>query len=49
MTEKIEDETEVTQSKNEEAFKLEELLAQVRPDNLHEEIESGPPVGKEIW
>ena len=49
MTEKIEDETEVTQSKNEEAFTLEELLAQVRPDNLHEETESGPPVGKEIW
>jgi len=49
MTEKIEDETEVTQSKNEEAFTLEELLAQVRPDNLHEEIESGTPVGKEIW
>jgi antitoxin component of MazEF toxin-antitoxin module len=30
-------------------FSLEELLAQVTDDNLHEEVETGPPVGREVW
>ena len=28
---------------------LEDLLEQVTEDNLHDEIETGPPVGREIW
>ncbi len=28
---------------------LEQLLEKVTEDNRHEEIDSGPPVGKEIW
>jgi antitoxin component of MazEF toxin-antitoxin module len=28
---------------------LEELLAVITPENLHEETDFGPPVGKEIW
>jgi antitoxin MazE len=32
-----------------EAFSLEQLLAQVRDDNLHGEVDSGPAVGGEVW
>lgn len=28
---------------------LESLLAQVTEDNVHQEVDMGPPVGKEIW
>ncbi len=28
---------------------LEELLAQITPENLHGEINTGSPVGNEIW
>ncbi|MEF3310728.1 AbrB/MazE/SpoVT family DNA-binding domain-containing protein [Paenibacillus sp. GYB004] len=28
---------------------LEELLAQVTPDNLHQEISTGKPQGRESW
>lgn len=28
---------------------LADLLAQVRPDNLHGETDSGPPTGRETW
>jgi antitoxin MazE len=31
------------------SFSLDELLARVTDENLHEEIDSGPPVGREIW
>ena len=31
------------------SYSLEELLAQVTPDNLHQEIETGPAVGSEAW
>ena len=30
-------------------FTLEELVAQITPENRHEEIDWGPPVGKEVW
>lgn len=30
-------------------YSLEELLAQVTPDNLHQEIETGSAVGSEAW
>jgi len=28
---------------------LEELVAQITPENRYEETDWGPPVGKEIW
>lgn len=28
---------------------LEELVAQITPENRHSEIDWGPPVGKEVW
>ncbi len=28
---------------------LEELVARITPENLHEEIDWGDPVGKELW
>lgn len=28
---------------------LEELMAQVTPGNLHKEVQSGGPVGGEVW
>jgi antitoxin MazE len=28
---------------------LEWLLAGITPDNLHEEVDFGPPVGREFW
>jgi len=28
---------------------LEHLLAQVTEDNLHDEIQTGPAVGREVW
>lgn len=31
------------------AYSLEELLAQVTQDNLHQEVETGLPVGNEAW
>lgn len=35
--------------KNEHEPTLEELVAQITPENRHEEIDWGPPVGKEVW
>lgn len=33
----------------EPSWTLEELLAQVTDESIHEEIDTGPPVGREIW
>ncbi|EKE9051062.1 AbrB/MazE/SpoVT family DNA-binding domain-containing protein [Salmonella enterica] len=30
-------------------FKLDDLLAKITPDNKHDLLEWGEPVGKEIW
>ena len=30
-------------------YTLEELVAEITPENKHEEWDTGPPVGKEIW
>ncbi len=30
-------------------FTLKQLLFRIGKDNLHEEIQTGPPVGKEVW
>lgn len=30
-------------------YTLEELVAGIKPENQHEEWDTGPPVGKEIW
>lgn len=31
------------------SYTLDELLASIRPSNLHEETDWGPAVGKEVW
>jgi antitoxin MazE len=31
------------------SYTLDELLAGIRPANLHQEADWGPPVGKEVW
>lgn len=31
------------------AYKLDDLLIGVRPENLHGEQDTGPAVGKEVW
>lgn len=31
------------------AYDLEEMVKAMRPENLHEEADFGPAVGKEIW
>jgi antitoxin MazE len=31
------------------SYTLAELLADVRPSNLHKETDWGPPAGKEVW
>lgn len=30
-------------------YSLEELVAKITDENRHEEVDFGPPVGKEIW
>ncbi len=30
-------------------FTLNELLAQITPENMHAEVPTGAPVGKEVW
>lgn len=30
-------------------YTLDELVAGITPDNRHEEIDWGPPVGNEVW
>ena len=30
-------------------YTLESMLAQVKPENIHSEIETGPAVGGEVW
>jgi antitoxin MazE len=31
------------------SYTLDELIAAIRPSNLHKETDWGPPVGKEVW
>ena len=30
-------------------FELKDLLDAIRPDNLHDPIDTGAPVGREVW
>jgi len=39
----------VVQAAAPRSWTLEDLLAQVTPENIHEEIESGESVGREAW
>jgi len=34
---------------SEEPLTLEELVARITPENVHEETDWGPPVGREVW
>ena len=33
----------------ERKLKLSDLLSEIRPDNLHEAVDTGSPVGREVW
>jgi antitoxin MazE len=30
-------------------YELDDLLSRVRKDNLHDEIDTGEPIGREVW
>ena len=30
-------------------YTLEELVARITPENVHEETDWGPPLGREVW
>jgi antitoxin MazE len=30
-------------------FAIRDLIAGIRPDNLHEAVDTGPPLGGEVW
>lgn len=30
-------------------YDLDEMIAQITPENVHDPVDWGPPVGKEIW
>jgi antitoxin MazE len=32
-----------------QVYSLDDLLAQVTPDNLHSEVDTGDAIGKEVW
>jgi antitoxin MazE len=32
-----------------EAYRLDKLIARIKPENIHREVDAGKPVGKEIW
>jgi antitoxin MazE len=35
--------------KKEKKYTLKELTDKITPENIHKEVESGGPVGKEVW
>ena len=45
----LEDQTLVIRAISHPQYDLDELLAEVTPENLHREIDWGVPVGKEVW
>ena len=45
----VEDGQMVIKPLSEPALTLEELLAQITDENLHEEVETGTAVGGEVW
>ncbi len=39
----------VTEAVNVPAYDLQQLLAEITPDNVHSEVTTGRPVGNEAW
>ena len=37
------------QPKSRKKVSLDELVAAIKPDNIHKEVDWGKPVGKEVW
>lgn len=46
---RVEDGKLVIESVGRPVYTLDELLAGITPENLHEEVDWGEPVGKETW
>ena len=40
---------EVTRRRRKRRYAIDELVADITPDNRHEEIDWGPPLGNEAW
>ena len=40
---------EVTRRRRKRRYAIDELVADIAPDNRHEEIDWGPPLGNEAW
>lgn len=45
----IEDGKLVINPVQEPEYKLEDLLALITPENIHDEVDWGAPVGQEVW
>jgi antitoxin MazE len=45
----MQENSSTTAPESQPPYSLEELLAQVTDENLHAEIDTGLPVGREIW
>jgi antitoxin MazE len=43
------DEGKVVISRKRRKYRLDDLLNQITPENRHELVDWGPPVGKEVW
>ena len=43
------DEGKVVISRKRRKYRLDDLLDQITPENRHELVDWGPPVGKEVW
>lgn len=39
----------IVEASKEQEYSLDELLARVKKNNLHWEVDFGAPVGKEVW
>lgn len=40
---------EIARPKRRRRYTLERLVADIKPENRHHELEWGPPVGNEVW
>lgn len=45
----LNDQVEIEPENQEKIYNLDDLLARVTPENIHEETDTGPAVGLEIW
>ncbi len=49
MEMQMEDQKLIVSPVSKEGLTLEQLLAEITEENLHEEVDTGPATGKEAW